>query len=145
MTLLPNSLPSTTQSTPDQYSHQLSTPSSICLTGVMFSEGTLDVTRSLDYHPTTGSSGDPVMEGEQQQHSRVVGTIRYRVFRPRQMKMLPSPLVVLHGGPGVPSNYLMTLVNVITDRTVIFYDQLGCGRSSRVMEKEAYSVQIFCG
>lgn len=149
MTLLPTALPpTTTQCSPDQYAHQLATPSSICLTGVMFSEGTLDVTRSLDHHPTsdTGSKGDLVTDGEQvqqqqEQHRRVVGTIRYRVFRPRQMKMLPSPLVVLHGGPGVPSNYLMTLVNVITDRTVIFYDQLGCGRSSRVMEKEAYSVQ----
>jgi pimeloyl-ACP methyl ester carboxylesterase len=111
----------------------------------MFSEGTLDVTRSLDDDlSSTVSKDDPVTEGEQeqhQQHRRVVGTIRYRVFRPRQMKMLPSPLVVLHGGPGVPSNYLMSLVNVITDRTVIFYDQLGCGRSSRVMEKEAYSLQ----
>ena len=55
--------------------------------------------------------------------------------------MLPAPLVVIHGGPGVPSNYLMNLVNVVTDRTVIFYDQLGCGRSSRPLEKEAYSIQ----
>lgn len=55
--------------------------------------------------------------------------------------MLPAPLVVIHGGPGVPSNYLMNLVNVITDRTVIFYDQLGCGRSSRLAEKEAYSIE----
>ena len=56
--------------------------------------------------------------------------------------MLPAPLVVIHGGPGVPSNYLMNLVNVVTDRSVIFYDQLGCGRSSRLTEKEAYSIQF---
>jgi proline-specific peptidase len=40
-----------------------------------------------------------------------------------------TPLLVLHGGPGVPSYYLKPLAALGKDRPVIFYDQLGCGRS----------------
>jgi proline-specific peptidase len=40
-------------------------------------------------------------------------------------------LVVLHGGPCIPSNYLLPIVNGVTDRAIIFYDQWGCGKSSR--------------
>ena len=40
------------------------------------------------------------------------------------------PLLVLHGGPGFPHDYLEDLA-VLADggRPVIFYDQIGCGRS----------------
>ena len=40
------------------------------------------------------------------------------------------PLLVCHGGPGVPSDYLFPLVGLL-QRPVIFFDQLGCGRSDR--------------
>ena len=40
------------------------------------------------------------------------------------------PLLVCHGGPGVPSDYLFPLVELL-QRPVIFFDQLGCGRSDR--------------
>lgn len=40
------------------------------------------------------------------------------------------PLLVCHGGPGVPSDYLFPLVGNV-QRPVIFFDQLGCGRSDR--------------
>src|SRR5437660_7276743 len=40
------------------------------------------------------------------------------------------PLLMLHGGPGVPHDYLENLAALASDeRRVIFYDQLGCGRS----------------
>ena len=39
------------------------------------------------------------------------------------------PLVVCHGGPQVPSDYLFPLEAL--DRPVLFWDQLGCGRSDR--------------
>jgi proline iminopeptidase len=42
-----------------------------------------------------------------------------------------TPLVVLHGGPGVPSVYLKPLEVLGNGRPVIFYDQLGCGKSDR--------------
>lgn len=40
------------------------------------------------------------------------------------------PMVVCHGGPGVPSDYLFPLIEPL-QRPVIFFDQLGCGRSDR--------------
>jgi len=104
---------------------QLAPPAmSICLTGVMSAEGSCNVSRIL-------SDGSKLHE-----------TIRYRVFRPRHLHMTPPPLIVLHGGPSVPCNYLLPLVNVITDRSIIFYDQIGCGRSSRPADKEAYSISL---
>lgn len=42
------------------------------------------------------------------------------------------PLLVLHGGPGMPHDYLRNLRHLGQDRReVIFYDQVGNGRSSR--------------
>ncbi|MBC8107188.1 MAG: proline iminopeptidase-family hydrolase [Anaerolineae bacterium] len=42
-----------------------------------------------------------------------------------------TPLIVVHGGPGVPHQYLQSLAELANDRPVIFYDQLGCGKSDR--------------
>ena len=40
-----------------------------------------------------------------------------------------TPLVVLHGGPGFPHDYVRSLADLADERPVVFYDQLGCGRS----------------
>lgn len=45
-----------------------------------------------------------------------------------------TPLLLLHGGPGVPSYYLNPLSELTKDRPVIFYDQLGSGRSDRITD-----------
>lgn len=47
------------------------------------------------------------------------------------------PLVVVHGGPGLPHQYLLPLVDLTTrhDIPVIFYDQIGTGNSTRLPEK----------
>ena len=40
------------------------------------------------------------------------------------------PLLCLHGGPGAPHDYLEPLEKLAaTGRRVVFYDQIGCGRS----------------
>ncbi|MCV7031852.1 proline iminopeptidase-family hydrolase [Mycobacterium sherrisii] len=39
------------------------------------------------------------------------------------------PLLVVHGGPGVPHDYLLALQRLADEREVIFWDQLGCGNS----------------
>jgi proline iminopeptidase len=39
------------------------------------------------------------------------------------------PLILLHGGPGVPHNYLAPFMPLAYDRPIVFYDQLGCGKS----------------
>lgn len=43
-----------------------------------------------------------------------------------------APLFVLHGGPGMAHDYVANLDALadLTGRTVIHYDQIGCGRSS---------------
>lgn len=41
------------------------------------------------------------------------------------------PLLCLHGGPGMAHDYISTLADLADRRRVIFYDQLGCGRSDR--------------
>lgn len=53
------------------------------------------------------------------------------------------PLLVLHGGPGVPHDYLEPLAALAADRPVVFYDQLGCGRSSRPEEPFPWSLGRF--
>lgn len=54
-----------------------------------------------------------------------------RVFCRRIGVGIGQPLIVLHGGPGYPHDYLEGLAELGSDRPVIFYDQLGCGRSER--------------
>ena len=53
------------------------------------------------------------------------------------------PVLLLHGGPGAPHDYLEHLERVAeTGRRAIFYDQVGCGRSSRTNES-MWNVQTF--
>ena len=48
-----------------------------------------------------------------------------------------TPLVVLHGGPGAPHNYLLSIADLATTHQipVVFYDQIGCGQSTHLQEK----------
>jgi proline iminopeptidase len=66
------------------------------------------------------------------------GTIHYRIFRPRQLEQKP-PLIVLHGGPLIPSTYLLPLAYVVVDRSIVVYDQLGCGQSATVANSTVLS------
>lgn len=51
-----------------------------------------------------------------------------------------TPLIVLHGGPGVPHNYLQPMEALAKDRPVLFYDQLGCGKSDRPTDGRYWNV-----
>jgi proline iminopeptidase len=53
------------------------------------------------------------------------------------------PLLVLHGGPGVPHNYLIPLEALADERPVIFYDQLGCGNSSKPNDTSLWNTARF--
>jgi len=54
------------------------------------------------------------------------------------------PIVLLHGGPGVPSDYLEPLELLAADgREVIRYDQLGCGRSDHPDDPAFMRVDYF--
>src|SRR6266581_993527 len=54
-----------------------------------------------------------------------------------------TPLLLLHGGPGVPSYYLKPLAALGDDRPVIFYDQLGCGHSDRPTDSTLWTIDRF--
>jgi proline-specific peptidase len=54
------------------------------------------------------------------------------------------PVLVVHGGPGLPHDALESL-SFLTDfgHQVIFYDQLGCGHSSRPVDAKHFTQQYF--
>lgn len=57
-----------------------------------------------------------------------------------------APLVVLHGGPGIPHDYTLRIARIAEQgRAVIHYDQLGCGRSTHLREEGAdfWTVSLF--
>jgi len=54
-----------------------------------------------------------------------------------------APLVVLHGGPGAPSYYLESLSRLGTDRPIVFYDQLGAGRSDQPSDTTLWRIERF--
>jgi proline-specific peptidase len=54
-----------------------------------------------------------------------------------------APLITLHGGPGSPHDYLEPLAGLGDDREVVFYDQLGCGRSDRPTDKSLWKIDRF--
>src|SRR5262249_58950915 len=54
-----------------------------------------------------------------------------------------TPLLCLHGGPGFTHYYLEPLEALADRRQVIFYDQLGCGRSDRPEDPSLWTVDRF--
>jgi proline-specific peptidase len=53
-----------------------------------------------------------------------------------------TPLLVLHGG-GVPSTYLKPLAALGNERPVVFYDQLGAGRSDRPSDTTLWRIDRY--
>ena len=55
-----------------------------------------------------------------------------------------TPLLLVHGGPGYPSHgQLQRLEKLGDERPVIFYDQLGCGRSDGPTDKTLWRTERF--
>jgi proline iminopeptidase len=52
-----------------------------------------------------------------------------------------TPVLLLHGGPGSSSFYLEPLKELSHDRPVIFLDQLGCGRSTRITDTTLMTIE----
>lgn len=55
------------------------------------------------------------------------------------------PLIVVHGGPGCTHDYLRSLDDLSSNRAVVYYDQLGNGRSTHLPEAppEFWTVELF--
>lgn len=51
-----------------------------------------------------------------------------------------TPVLCLHGGPGLPHGYIDSLADLSEHRPVVFYDQLGCGRSERPNDPALWTV-----
>lgn len=57
-----------------------------------------------------------------------------------------TPLVVLHGGPGIPHDYTLRIARLVErGRAVVHYDQIGCGRSTKLPDADPsfWTVQLF--
>jgi len=69
-----------------------------------------------------------------------------QVTTPDEARPGAIPLVVLHGGPGMAHNYVRNIAGLAeTGRTVIHYDQLGCGLSTHLPDAPAefWTPQLF--
>lgn len=69
-----------------------------------------------------------------------------RITEPDQPRAGALPLVVLHGGPGMAHDYLRNLDELAgSGRTVIHYDQLGCGNSTHLPDApvDFWTPQLF--
>lgn len=54
-----------------------------------------------------------------------------------------APLIVVHGGPGFPHDYLENLGALGDERAVVFWDQLGCGQSERPNDASLWRLDRF--
>lgn len=53
------------------------------------------------------------------------------------------PLLILHGGPGAGHDYLEPLADLSADRPVVFFDQLGSGRSAKPHDSTLWRMERF--
>src|SRR6185369_12591397 len=62
-----------------------------------------------------------------------------RITAPDDARSGALPLFVLHGGPGMAHNYVNNIAELAaqTGRTVIHYDQIGCGNSTHLPDAPA--------
>mmetsp|Transcript_24100 Transcript_24100/g.33677 ORF Transcript_24100/g.33677 Transcript_24100/m.33677 type:complete len:360 (-) Transcript_24100:54-1133(-) len=67
----------------------------------------------------------------------------YRVYNPEILQSKDQiPLLCAHGGPGLPSQYMYPIVKLFQQdpkRSVIYFDQLGCGCSDQPDDFGLYS------
>lgn len=55
-----------------------------------------------------------------------------------------APLLAIHGGPGMPHDYLEPLAELTTSgRRIVLYDQLGCGQSDHLPGPADYTPDLF--
>jgi len=81
----------------------------------------------------------PVTRGEEGAEEQF--NISYTLVRPMSLSsQQAAPIVVLHGGPSLPSDYCYPLAKHVPYRSILFYDQLGCGKSDEPDDLKNYSI-----
>lgn len=68
------------------------------------------------------------------------GNIWYKIVGANRKNI---PLLLLHGGPGAPHDYLEPFEALSDERPVIFYDQLGCGNSDKPSDISLWTIERF--
>ena len=71
------------------------------------------------------------------------GRIWYRLNGSHHFGTGRTPLIVIHGGPGMSHHYLLPLVDLADERPVILYDQLDSGHSDRPNLPANWNVERF--
>jgi proline-specific peptidase len=100
----------------------------------------------LEQARTQGRQGSAVRMAEMNSAREGFASFRgYRTwFRVAGEGLSRPPLLCIHGGPGMAHDYLRPLEAMIaTGREVVFYDQLGCGHSTRPEETPSWSLELF--
>ena len=87
----------------------------------------------------TGCSSSPELKPGEGYMETTGGKVWYRVKGEGDK----TPLLLLHGGPGFTSYYLNPMAELAEDRPVVFYDQLGCGRSDREIDTTLMSIESY--
>ena len=54
-----------------------------------------------------------------------------------------TPIIIIHGGPGASHDYLLPLEELSDKRPVIFYDQLGCGKSDNPGDVSLWTIERY--
>ena len=91
---------------------------------------------------STGENEIPFKEGEIQFEVSSAGQECKTWYRAYGDLTSSRPLVILHGGPGIPHNYLLPVIDLARSSNpipVVFYDQLGCGNSTHLPAKKGDS------
>lgn len=78
-----------------------------------------------------------VVEGEVELSVPGVGKVCKTWYKTIGDLKAGRPLVLLHGGPGVSHDYLLSLTDLHAAQSIalVFYDQVGSGRSTHLPEK----------
>jgi proline-specific peptidase len=69
------------------------------------------------------------------------GEIWYRVIGSNAA----TPVILIHGGPGISSVYLKSMEALADERLVVRYDQLGSGKSDVVTDTSLFTMARFVG
>lgn len=75
-----------------------------------------------------------------------LGETWVQITPPEHPRQGSLPVIVLHGGPGMAHDYLRNLAALADEgRTVIHYDQIGCGHSTHLPDApaELWTPQLF--
>lgn len=68
------------------------------------------------------------------------GKVWYKIVGSQSPK---PPLLILHGGPGFTHDSLETLEGLVDERQLVYYDQLGAGKSDRPTDKSLWNIDRF--